>query len=61
MAIFEYDGQSFFQNYVFKLQEIFSELEIRVFLEIGLGSFQTFLILQNSDKPEVRKKSQKPF
>jgi hypothetical protein len=53
MAIFEYDEQSFFQNYVFKLQEIFSELEIRIFLENGLGSFQKFLILQNSDKPEV--------
>jgi hypothetical protein len=39
-------GQFFFQNDVFKLQEDFSELEIRVFLENGLGNFQIFLILQ---------------
>jgi hypothetical protein len=33
LAIFEFVGQFFFQNRVFKLQEVFSELEIRVFLE----------------------------
>jgi hypothetical protein len=32
-----------FQNDVFKLLEDFSELGITVFLENGLGSFQTFL------------------
>jgi hypothetical protein len=35
----------FFQNDVFKLQEVFSEHRIRVFLEYGLGHFQTLLIL----------------
>jgi hypothetical protein len=44
MTIFEFVGLLFFQNYVFKLQEEFSEHEIRVFLEKGLGSFQAFLI-----------------
>jgi hypothetical protein len=52
-AIFEFTGQFFFDIDVFKLQENFSEHAIRVFLENGLGSFQTFLILQISDKPEV--------
>jgi hypothetical protein len=46
MAIFEFIGQFFFQNYGFKLQENFSELGIRAFLENGLGSFHTFFILQ---------------
>jgi hypothetical protein len=46
MTIFEFVGQFFFQNDVFEIQEDFSELGIRVFLENGLGSFQTFLILQ---------------
>jgi hypothetical protein len=54
-------GQSFFQKDVFKLQEVFSELEIRVFLVNGLESFQTFLILQISDKPEALKRFQKQF
>jgi hypothetical protein len=35
MPVFEFVGQYFFQNNVFKLQEVFSELEIRVFLENG--------------------------
>jgi hypothetical protein len=39
MAVFEFVGQFFFQNDVFKLPEFFSELDIRVFLENGLGSF----------------------
>jgi hypothetical protein len=39
-------GQFFFQNNIFKLQKDFSELGIRVILENGIGSFQTFLILQ---------------
>jgi hypothetical protein len=43
MAVFQFVGQYFFQNDVFQLQENFSEHGIRVFLEIGLGSFQTFL------------------
>jgi hypothetical protein len=46
MAVFEFIGQFFFQNDIYKLQEVFSEHEIRVFLEKGLGSFQAFLILQ---------------
>jgi hypothetical protein len=32
--------------FVMKLQEVFSEHGIRVFIENGLGSFQAFLILQ---------------
>jgi hypothetical protein len=44
--MFEFVGQLFFQNDVFKLQEDFSEHEIRVFLEKGLGSFHPFLVLQ---------------
>jgi hypothetical protein len=50
---FDFIEQFFFRNDVFKLQEVFSELEIRVFLENGIGSFQIFLILQIWDKPEV--------
>jgi hypothetical protein len=46
MTIVEFIGQFFFQNNVFKHQEIFSELEIRVFAENGLESFQLYLILQ---------------
>jgi hypothetical protein len=61
MAVFAFIGQFFFQNNVFKLQEIFSELEIIVFIENGLGSFQPFLILQISDKPEALKRFQKQF
>jgi hypothetical protein len=44
MAFFEFIIQFAFQNDVFKLQKVFSELAIGVFLEIGLGNFQTFLI-----------------
>jgi hypothetical protein len=61
MAIFEFVGQFFFQNDVFKLQEDFSEHLISVFLENGLESFQIFLILQISDKLEVLKRFQKQF
>jgi hypothetical protein len=61
MAILEFFGQFFFSNDVFKLQEDFSEHGIRVFLENGLGSFQTFLFLQISDKPEQLKRFQKQF
>jgi hypothetical protein len=46
MPVFEFIEQFSLQNDVFKLQEVFSEQEIRFFLENGLGSFQTFLILQ---------------
>jgi hypothetical protein len=38
MTIFELVGQFFFQNDIFKLQEDFSELGIRVFLYNGIGS-----------------------
>jgi hypothetical protein len=44
MDIFEFIGQFYFQNNIFQLQELFSELGIRIFLENGLGSFQTFFI-----------------
>jgi hypothetical protein len=46
MTIFELVGHFFFQNNIFKLQEDFSELGIRVILENGIGSFQKFFILQ---------------
>jgi hypothetical protein len=39
MTIFEFIGKFYYPNDVFKLQEVFSELEIRVFLENGFGSF----------------------
>jgi hypothetical protein len=42
MAIFEFIGQFLIQNDIFKNQEVFSELGIRVFLGNGLGSCQTF-------------------
>jgi hypothetical protein len=61
MAIFEFVVQFFFQNNVFKLQEVFSELDIRVVLDNEDGSFRTFLIFQISDKPEVLKRFQKQF
>jgi hypothetical protein len=41
MTVFEFIGQVFFQHDVLKLEEVFSDLEIRVFLENGPGSFQT--------------------
>jgi hypothetical protein len=41
-SIFEFVGQFYFQNDVFKLQEDFSEHGIRELLENGLGNFQTF-------------------
>jgi hypothetical protein len=50
---FEFIGQFFFQNYVFKFQEIVPELGIIVFLENGTESFQRFLILQIRDKLEM--------
>jgi hypothetical protein len=39
MTIFEFIGQFYFQNDVFKLQEVFLEHGIRIFLENQLGSF----------------------
>jgi hypothetical protein len=61
ITLFELFGQFFFQNDIFKLQEDFSELGIRVILENDIGSFQTFLILQIWDEPEVLKRFQKHF
>jgi hypothetical protein len=58
MTIFEFIIPFLFRNDVFNLQEVFSELEIRVFLENGLVSFETFLILQIL---EVIKRFQKQF
>jgi hypothetical protein len=48
ITVFEFFGQFFFQNNIFKLQADISELGIRVFFENGLGSssWKTFLILQ---------------
>jgi hypothetical protein len=59
MLIFEFIVQFYFQNDVFKPQEVFSELKIREFLENRLESFQAFLILQISDKTEELKRFQK--
>jgi hypothetical protein len=61
MVIFEFFVQFFNQNGVFKFEKVFSELEFRVFLENGLGSFQKFLILQILDEPEALKRFQKQF
>jgi hypothetical protein len=58
MTVFDFIGQFFFQNNVFKLQEVFSELEIRLFLENRLGKFQACLLLQIS---EMLKRFQKQF
>jgi hypothetical protein len=44
MTIFEYIRHFFLKNDVFKIQEVFSELAIRVFFEIRLGTYQFFLI-----------------
>jgi hypothetical protein len=61
IAVIGFIGQFCFQNDVFKLQEVIFELEIRVFLGNGLGSFQKFIILQNKDQPEVLTRFQKKF
>jgi hypothetical protein len=61
MGIFEFVGQFFLQNDVFKLQEDFSEHGIGEFLGNELGNFQAFLILHISDKPGVLKRFQKQF
>jgi hypothetical protein len=39
-TVFEFIRQIFFQNDFFENQKVFSEHEIRVFLEKRLGSFQ---------------------
>jgi hypothetical protein len=54
MTIFEFIGQFFLTNDVFKLQEVFSELGIKVFFENGLEYFQAFLILLRQTR-EARK------
>jgi hypothetical protein len=41
MNVLEFIEQFCFRNDVFKLQQVFLELGIRVFFENGLGSFQT--------------------
>jgi hypothetical protein len=43
ITIFRFKGRLFFHNDVFELQEVFSELEIRVFPKNGLGSFEALL------------------
>jgi hypothetical protein len=47
--------------FLYKLQEVFSELRIRVSLENGFGRFQAYLILQIWDTPELLKRFQKQF
>jgi hypothetical protein len=51
----------FFQIDNYNIQEDFSELVIRVYLENVLGSFQAFIILQIWDKPLVIKRFQIQF
>jgi hypothetical protein len=46
MTVFEFIEKKFFQNDVFKHQEVFSAHGTRVFLENGLESFLAFLNLQ---------------
>jgi hypothetical protein len=45
MTIREFIRHFYFQNDVFKLQEVFSELEIRLFFENEPKSVQALLIL----------------
>jgi hypothetical protein len=45
MTVVDFSGSFFLQNDVSKLQEVFLELEIKVFEENRLESFQTFFIL----------------
>jgi hypothetical protein len=54
MIIFEFFGQFYFQNDVFKLQDILLWGDLSIPWN-ELESFQTFLILQIWDKPEVLK------
>jgi hypothetical protein len=56
MTIFEFIGTFYSQNFVFKLREV---LGSEYSFSIPLGSFQTILILQVWDKPEVFKIFQK--
>jgi hypothetical protein len=58
MAIFEFVGQFFLQNNLFKLQEDFSEHGIRVFLE-NLEVSRHFLFYRF--QTEVLKRFQKQF
>jgi hypothetical protein len=61
-TVFEFIGQFFFQNDVFKIQEVFSEHDgIRVLIENGLEGFQKFLIFQIGDKTEMLKIFKKKF
>jgi hypothetical protein len=48
MTIFEFFGQLYFQNNVFKLQEDFSELGFRIFLENGLPEISYFTDLRQT-------------
>jgi hypothetical protein len=59
MTIFEFIRQFHYENDILKLQEVFSDHGIRVFLENGLESFQAYLILQIRDTPEMLKRFQK--
>jgi hypothetical protein len=60
MTIFEFVGQYFFQNGVFKLQEDFSEHGIRVFFENGLGSIQEVSYFTDLRQARGAKKIPKP-
>jgi hypothetical protein len=61
MTIFVFFCQFFFHNNVFKLQQVVSEHEIRVFLLSSFRSFQKFVIEQIEDEPEILKRFQKHF
>jgi hypothetical protein len=59
MIIFEFIGQFYFQNDIFKLQKDFSELVTRVFLENGLESFQLFFLFYRFETNQRCKKDSK--
>jgi hypothetical protein len=61
MAIFEFIGQCYFQNDVFKIQEVFSELGIRLFLENGLGVCRDFLFNRFKTNQRCQKDSKNSF
>jgi hypothetical protein len=51
MTIFEFIGQFFFQNDVFKLQEVFSELKIRVLrMDLKISRYFIFNRFETNQK-----------
>jgi hypothetical protein len=51
MTVIEFIGQLFFQNDIYKLQKVFSEHEITVFLEKGLRASRNFLFYRFETNP----------